>query len=151
MSEILDNIYIWVFLVNIESVLLLALVKYMLCSHFTQNCILLYFLEAKNPYFVTKNCWKSSYICVFILSKKRRYWPRKNLHKSGMVGRRKLATPRWITFLMLCRLVYNIRSHFNELILAWSAYYQAVSLTHTQSQLCTATPISSFVQCYISF
>ena len=27
MSEILDDIYIWVFLVNIESVLLLALVK----------------------------------------------------------------------------------------------------------------------------
>ena len=54
MSEILDNIYIWVFLVNIENVLLLALVKYMLCSHFTWNCILLYFLEAKNPYFVTK-------------------------------------------------------------------------------------------------
>ena len=30
--------------------------------------------------------------------------------------------PRWIAFLMLYRLVYNIRSHFNELILAWSAY-----------------------------
>ena len=70
MSKILDNIYISVILVNIESVLLLALVKYMSCSHFTQNCILLYFLEAKNPYFVTKNCSKSSYICVFILSKK---------------------------------------------------------------------------------
>ena len=58
MSEIWDNIYTWVFLGNIESSLLLALVKYMLCSHLTQNCILLYFLEAKNPYFVTKNCWK---------------------------------------------------------------------------------------------
>ena len=69
MFKILDNIYIWVFLVNIESVLFLALVRYMLCSHFTQNCILLYILEAKNPYFVTKNCWKSSHICVFILSK----------------------------------------------------------------------------------
>ena len=92
MSEILDNIYIWVFLVNNESVLRLALVKYMLCSHFTQNCIL-YFLEAKNPYFVTKNCWKSSYICVFILSKKRRNWFHKNLHNSGMVCRRKLPCP----------------------------------------------------------
>ena len=90
MSEILDNIYIWVFLVNIESVLLLALVKYMLCSHFTQNCIFVYFLELKNPCFVTKNCWKSSYICVFILSKKRRNWFYKNLHNSGMVGRRKM-------------------------------------------------------------
>ena len=93
MAEILDNIYIWVFSINSESVLLLVLVKYMLCSHFTQNCILLYFLEAKNPYFVTKNCWKSSYICVFILSKKRRNWFHKNLHNSGMVGRRKLPEP----------------------------------------------------------
>ena len=90
MSEILDNTYIWVFLVNIESVFL---VKYMLCSHFTQNCILLYFLEAKNPYFVTKNCWKSSYICVFILSIKQHNWFYKNLHNSGMVGRRKLHDP----------------------------------------------------------
>ena len=93
MSEILDKTYIWLFLVNIESVRLLALVRYMLCSHFTQNCILLYFLETKNPYFVTKNCWKSSYICVFILSKKRRNWFRKNLHNSGMVSRRKLPDP----------------------------------------------------------
>ena len=93
MFEILDNFYIWVFLVNSESVLLLALVKYMLCSHFTQNCIFLYFLEAKNPYFVMKNYWKSFYICVFILSKKRRYWFHKNLHNSGMVGRRKLPDP----------------------------------------------------------
>ena len=29
--------------------------------------------------------------------------------------------------------------------------YQAMSSTHTQSQLCTATPISSFAQCPISF
>ena len=57
MSEILDNIYyICVFLVNIESVLLLALVRYMLCSHFTQNCILLYFWEEKSPFFGTENC-----------------------------------------------------------------------------------------------
>ena len=120
MSEILDNIYIWVFLVNNESVLRLALVKYMLCSHFTQNCILLYFLEAKNPYFVTKNCWKS---CVFILSKKQLNWFHKNLHNSGMVGRRKLHDPSLNRILMLYRLVYNICSHFSELILAWSAYY----------------------------
>ena len=93
MSEILDNIYISVFLVNIESVLLLALVRYILYSHFTQNCILLYFLEAKNPYFVTKNCWKSSYICAFILSKKRRNWFHKNPHNLRTVRRRKLPDP----------------------------------------------------------
>ena len=39
MSKILDNINIWLFLVNSESALLLASVKYMLRSHFTQNCI----------------------------------------------------------------------------------------------------------------
>ena len=33
-------------------------------------------------------------------------------------------TPRWIAFLMLYWLVYNIRSHFNELILAWRAYFR---------------------------
>ena len=92
-SEILDNIYIWLFLVNIESFLLLALVKYMFCSHFTTNCVLMYFLEDENPYFVTKNCWKSSYIWVFILPKKRHNWYRKNLHNSGMAGRRKLPDP----------------------------------------------------------
>ena len=105
----------------------------MLCSHFTQNCILLYFLEAKNPYFVTKNCWKSSYICVFILSKKRRSWFHKNLHNSGMVGRRKLPEPCWIAYLMLYRLMYNIRPHFNELILTWSAYLKLLKLKENSS------------------
>ena len=38
MSEIWDNNYIWVFSINSKSVLLLALVRYTLCSHFTQNC-----------------------------------------------------------------------------------------------------------------
>ena len=33
MPEILDDIYIWVFWLNSESVLLLAFVKYMLYSH----------------------------------------------------------------------------------------------------------------------
>ena len=47
MSEILGNIYIWVFSINGESVLLLALVKYMLCSHFTQNCIFCTFWRLK--------------------------------------------------------------------------------------------------------
>ena len=93
MFESLNNIYIWVFSINSESVLLLALVKYMLCGHFTQNCIFFYFLEAKNPCFVTKNCWKSSYICVFIFSKKWCNWFHKNLHNSRMVGRRKLPDP----------------------------------------------------------
>ena len=123
MSKILDNIYIWAFLVNIESVLLLAFGKYMLYSHITQNCILLYFLEAKNPYFVTKNCWKSSYICAFIFSKKQSNWFHKNLNNSGMTGRRKLLDLSLSRIFNALWLVYNIRSHFNELILAWSTYF----------------------------
>ena len=123
-SKILDNIYIWVFLVNSESVLLLALVKYMLCSYFTQHCIFFYFLEAKNSCFMTKNvlifmylfCQKINaidFIKTFITQE----W---FVEESCPI-------PCWIAFLMLHRLVYNIRSHFNELILAWSAYIKNIS------------------------
>ena len=93
MSEILDNIYIWVFLVNSESVLLLAFVNYMLYIDFAQNCIFLYILGAKNPCFATKNLSKPSCICVFILPQKQHNWSDKNLHNLGMVGRRKLPDP----------------------------------------------------------
>ena len=142
MFKILDNIYIWAFLVNIESVLLLALVKYMLFSHFTQNCIFLYFFEAKNPYFVTKNCWKSSYICVFILSKIRRNWFYKNLYNSGMVGRRKLPDSslnrifnalsigvqytlsfQWTNFGLKCLLLAEAKFPFNKQRIASSSSF----------------------------
>ena len=55
--------------------------------------IFLYFLKAENTCFVTKNCWKTYYIFAYILSKKRCNWFHKNLHNSGMVGRRKLPDP----------------------------------------------------------
>ena len=42
---------------------------------------------------MTNNCSKSSYICVFIFSKKQGNWFCKNLHNSGIVGRRKLPDP----------------------------------------------------------
>ena len=121
MSKILDNIYICVFLVNSDSVLLLALVKYMLRSNFAQNCIFWHFLEAKNPCFMTKNRWKS-YVCVFFLSKKGCSWFYKNLHDSEVVSHRKLPEPSLNRILMLYRLVYNMCAHSSELILAWSAY-----------------------------
>ena len=79
------------FLVNIESILLLALVKYILCSHFIKTVFCCTFWTQKYPYFVTKNCSKSSYICVFILSKKRLNWFHRNLRNSGMVEPRKLS------------------------------------------------------------
>ena len=111
--------YLYLSVFSNYCVLLLASVKYMLCSYFNQSCILLYFLEAKNPYFVTKNCWKSSYICIFILSKKWSNWFQKNLHNSGMVARRKLPDPSLNGIFNAPSI--GIRSHFNELILAWSA------------------------------
>ena len=92
MSEILDNIYIWVFSINSESVLLLALVKYMLCSRFTQNCIFYTFWRL-----IILVLWRKIFenllIFVFMWSKKRRNWFHKNLHNSGMVGHRKLPDP----------------------------------------------------------
>ena len=51
------------------------------------------FLGTGSFCFVTKNCSKSSYIWVFILSKKQHNWFHKTLHKSGMLGRRKLPDP----------------------------------------------------------
>ena len=90
MPEILENIYIWVFSVNSESSLFLAFGKYMLYSHFPQKCIFMFYLEAKNPCFVTKNCSKFSYTCVFILSKTLQNWLYKNPHNSRIVGHRKL-------------------------------------------------------------
>ena len=116
MSEIFDNIYTSVFSVNSEIVLLLALIKYMLYSHCTQGSIFLYFLEVKNLRFVTKNCSKSSYICTFILSKKQRNSRKTSTTQKWLAVRRKLPDP--IAFLMFCRLVYNIHSHFNKIILA---------------------------------
>ena len=94
MSEILYNIYIWVLIVNSESDLNLAFVHVICCiAILLKTVFFLYFLEATNPCFLTKNCSKSSYICVFILSKKQHNWFYKNLHNSGMVGRRKLPDP----------------------------------------------------------
>ena len=98
---------------------------YMLYSHFTQNCIFLYFLEAKNPCFVTKNCSKFSYICViYFVQKNSTIDFTKTFITQEWLVVESWPTLRWIAFLMLCLLVYNISSHFNELILAWSAYYK---------------------------
>ena len=122
MSEILDNIYIWVFLVNIESVLLLALVKYMLCSHFTQNCIFCTFWRLK-ILVLWRKIVENLLIFVYL------FCPKNGAidFTETLITQERLVvescpTPRWIAFLMFYRLVYNIRSHFNELILAWSAY-----------------------------
>ena len=110
MSEILGNIYIWVFSINSESVLLLALVKYMLCSHFTQNCIFCTFWRLE-ILVLRRKIVENLFIFVYL------FCP-----KSGAIDFTKTfitqewlvvencPTPSWITFLMLYRLVYNIFS-----------------------------------------
>ena len=122
MSEILEDIYIWVLLVNIGSVLILALVKYMSCSHFTQKCILLYFLEAK-ILILWRKIFENLLIFVYLFCPKNRAidFTKTFINQEWLVVESG-PTPCWIAFLMLYRLVFNIRSHFNELILVWSAY-----------------------------
>ena len=98
MSEILDNVYIWVFLVKSKSVLLLAFAKYMFYSNVLKT-VFLVLSESKNTCFATKNCSKYSYICAFALSKKPHNWLEKSFHKSGIVGRRKLSD-HWLAFVL---------------------------------------------------
>ena len=88
MSEILDNIYIWVFLVNIESVLLLALVKYMLCSHFTQNFFFTFW--RLKIHVLWRKIVENLLIFVYLFCQKNGGMVG---HNSGMVGRRKLLEP----------------------------------------------------------
>ena len=111
MSEILYNIYIWVFLVNIESVLLLALVRYILYSHFTQNCILLYFLEAKIV-ILWRKIVENLLIFVYLFCPKNGTidFTKTFITQEWLVVE-SCPTPRWIAFLMLYRLVYNTHFH----------------------------------------
>ena len=122
MSEILDNIYVWVVLVISESVLLLAFVKYMLYSHCTENTEKYFFFFGTFWRLKTLILWRkivqNLLVCVYL------FYP-KNSNCSITQERLVLescSTPRWIAFLMLYWFVYNIRSDFNELILVWSAY-----------------------------
>ena len=48
-------------------------------------------------------------------------------------------TPRWVMFLIFCRLVYNIPFHLNNLVLVWSAYYQKVPSTYLKCLVRTYT------------
>ena len=92
------------------------------CTHCTQNCIFCTFRRLKKTCFVTKNYSESSYICVFILSKSSLIDSSKTPITQEWLVVESCSTPLWIAFLMFNRLVYNIPSHFNELILVWSGY-----------------------------
>ena len=93
MSEILDNIYICEFPINSESVLLLALVKYTLCSHFTQNCIFCTFWRLK-ILVLWRKIVENLLIFVYLFCPKNSAIDFiKNLHNSEMVGRWKMRSP----------------------------------------------------------
>ena len=113
MSEILDNVYIWVFSINSECVLLLALVKYMLCSHFSQNCIFCTFWRLK-ILALWRKIVENLFILVYLFCPKSGaiYFTKIFITQEWLVVE-SWPTPRWITFLMLHRLVYNLRCHFN--------------------------------------
>ena len=67
MSKILDNIYIWVFLVNSECVRLLAFVTYMFYSHCTENCI---FLLLFGSLFCDEKLFEIFfYLCIYFVQK----------------------------------------------------------------------------------
>ena len=121
MPVILDNIYIWVFSINSESVLLLALVKYMLCSHFTQNFFFTFW--RLKIHVLWRKIVENLLIFVYLFCPKNGAIDfTKTLITQEWLVVKGCPTPRWIAFLILY-LVYNIRSHFNELILAWSVYF----------------------------
>ena len=88
--EILDNIYIWVFSVNIESVLLLAFVKYTL-QPVSSRLYFSYFLKAKSPFIWRKN-FQNLLIFVYLFCPKTTQLVLEK-HNSGMVGCRKLPDP----------------------------------------------------------
>ena len=95
----------------------------MLYSHFTQNCIFCTFWRLK-ILVLWRKIVQNLLIFVYLFCPKNSTtdFTKIFITEEWLVVE-SCPTPRWIAFLMLYRLVYNIRSHFNELILTWSAYY----------------------------
>ena len=113
MSKILNNICIWVFLVSSESVLLLALVKHMLCSHFTQNCIFCTFWRLHILVLWRKIVENHLIFVYFFCPENGTIDFTKTFITQEWLVVESCPTSRWIVFLMLYRLTYNICSHFD--------------------------------------
>ena len=104
MSEILDNIY--------GRSVALYLELYFLV-----------FLEVVEVYF----WWKNFQSLIFMFSfytKNSRTGSRKTCITQGLFVIESCPTPRWVTFLIFSRLIYDISSHSNDLILARSTSLQ---------------------------
>ena len=98
----------------------------MLCSHFTQNCIFCTFWRLK-ILVLWRKIVQNLLIFVYLFSPKNSTtgFTKIFITQKWLVVE-SCPTPRWIAFLMLYRLVHNIRSHFNELTLTWSDYHNVV-------------------------
>ena len=93
---------------------------YMLCSYFTRNCIFFGTFWKLKIFVLWQKFFENLLIFVSL------FYPKNGaidstktfLTKEWLVVE-SCPTSHWIAFLMLYRLVYNIRSHFNELILKY--------------------------------
>ena len=149
MSETLYNIHIWVFLVNSESVLLLAFVKYMLYSHFTQSYIFCIFWRLKILFLWQKIV---QHLLIFLYL----FWPNNSttdfpktfMTQEWLVVER-CPIPCWVVFLMLYWLLYNLRSYFNEFIPILIVSYHLV--TKSASYIHYYIDVSRFAQIGLSF
>ena len=113
MSEILDNIYIWVFPIKSKSVLLLVLVEYMLYRYFTQNCTFCTFWMLKILVLRRKNVENLLRFMYLFCPKNGAFDYTETFITQEWLVVEGCPNPRWITFVILYRLVYNIRPHLN--------------------------------------
>ena len=94
----------------------------MLYSYFTQKCIFMHFLEVVLSLVFWRKIVQNLLIFVYSFRPNNRTIDfTKTFITQEWLFVESCPTPRWIAFLMLYPLVYNIRSRFNELILVWSA------------------------------
>ena len=122
MSEILDYIYKWVSLVNIESVLAVAFVKYSF-SQFYSFCInyknrnFEYFLQTVETLTLWpknfQNLWRTYNLDLDFRRSYSRTRSKKTAINQELLVVETCQTARWIAFLMFNRFFCNIPCHFH--------------------------------------
>ena len=103
-----------------------SFVKYVLYSHCTENCIFFGTFWRLKTLVLWRKFFHNLLIFAYLFcSKNKTIDSGKTSITLAWLVVESCPTPRWITFLMLYRLMYNIRSYFNDLILAWSTYWDS--------------------------
>ena len=102
MSEILDNIYMMSVLLSNASFLQLGYFRNTLCQLYSK----LFFGDCVNSSFLMQKLNKTLYLFIYFVQK------RAELN----------ITPRWKPFVIFYRFEYRTSSHFNDLLLARTAY-----------------------------